>query len=83
MNVANSAAAIEIRCHHCSHFLGEADRPLELVAIVKTRAMRDAIAPPRQSWKCKCGWTSVFRTAEPESQMYGDRALAKARVSAL
>jgi hypothetical protein len=51
----------EVRCHKCSRFVGESDCELDVIAIVKERELREAVALPRVSYTCKCGWVSVFR----------------------
>lgn len=52
-----------IRCHHCSHWVGEADRPMQIVGVFKNRRLRERI-PARNTWSCQnCGWSSVFEPA--------------------
>jgi len=50
----------EIRCHRCSHYLGESAEAMEFVGVVKLRDLRDVIPPPRSSWKCRCGWDNIY-----------------------
>lgn len=52
-----------LRCHHCSHWIGEADRPMQIVGVFKDRRQRERI-PCRNTWPCgKCGWSNVFEPA--------------------
>jgi hypothetical protein len=54
---------IEVRCHHCSKFVGESAVRLKLVGVVESRELREKMDADRFSWLCKCGWTTVFKAA--------------------
>lgn len=54
----------DLRCHRCSHWIGEAADPVEFVGLFKKPRDRSEIAGPRSAWKCSsCGWTNVFKRA--------------------
>jgi hypothetical protein len=55
------SATNAIRCHRCSQFCGEASRPMEFVGVVRLKEDVDLVDHPRDTWKCKCGWTNIFR----------------------
>jgi hypothetical protein len=60
-----AVAPTTIRCHRCSKFLGESDRPMEFVGVVRMRDDRELVKPPRATWLCKCGWSNIFVPADP------------------
>jgi len=52
----------ELRCHRCSHFMGESSEPVEFTGLFKRTRDRAKIAEPRSAWLCpSCGWTNTFR----------------------
>lgn len=61
MPVCSSTVETEVRCHRCSYFIGEAPGPLEFVGVVKLARDRDVVPSPRYAWRCKCGWTNIYR----------------------
>lgn len=58
---SDSSTSSKVRCHRCSHYLGETAVEMELVGVVKERDIHEMISHPRSSWKCKCGWTNVYK----------------------
>jgi hypothetical protein len=54
--------SFELRCHHCSSWLGESREPLKHRGSFETPRDREVLPEPRDSWRCKgCGWVNVFR----------------------
>lgn len=52
----------DLRCHHCSQWIGESPEPLEFVGLFKNPRDREMVSVPRVSYRCgKCGWLNVFR----------------------
>lgn len=51
----------QLRCHHCSSWIGEAQQAMQLVGVFKSPRDRERIEGPRDTWRCKgCGWVNVF-----------------------
>jgi hypothetical protein len=53
-----------VRCFRCSKFVGESAHRIELAGLVRTKDLVGAVAKPRSTWKCKCGWTNIYEPAE-------------------
>jgi len=54
-------SACELRCHHCTQWLGETSRSLVFVGMFKDPRQRERVSEPRDTWRCKsCGWANVF-----------------------
>ena len=52
----------DLRCHRCSHFMGESSEPVEFSGLFKRPRDREQVKAPRSSWRCpSCGWTNVFK----------------------
>lgn len=53
--------AEQLRCHRCSYWIGEAERPVTLIGLFKGPE-QGAAGDPRRSYLCRhCGWVNVFR----------------------
>lgn len=51
----------QIRCLRCEAFIGETDDRVELVGIGRGKEFTDLIVGPKRTWRCKCGWTNVYK----------------------
>lgn len=51
---------VKLRCHRCSHFLGEVPGPVELVGVMRVADLMSSMTVPRYVYRCKCGWMNVF-----------------------
>jgi hypothetical protein len=57
-------ASVQLHCHHCQRWLGEARESLTFVGMFKDPRDRERLAEPRDTYRCKsCGWANVFQTA--------------------
>jgi hypothetical protein len=55
---------MDLRCHHCSHWLGETFIDLRPAAVCENPQDRTQIAPPRFTWRCpSCKWVTVLLMA--------------------
>jgi hypothetical protein len=53
---------MEIRCGHCSQFVGEVHEPVRFVGMFEDPKDRLCLPEPRSTWRCgKCGWATIFR----------------------
>lgn len=57
--VVESGASV--RCFRCNQFVGETDDRIELVGIGRGRDFVELIGGPKRTWKCKCGWTNIYK----------------------
>jgi len=54
----------QLRCHHCSQWVGESSIPLEFFGMFKHPRDCALVEEPRSTYRCKsCGWVTVFRPA--------------------
>ncbi len=55
---------VELRCHHCTQWLGETSRSLVFVGMFRDPRQRDRVEGARDSYRCKgCGWLNIFQAA--------------------
>ena len=55
-------SSVELRCHHCTQWLGETSRSLVFVGMFKSPQDRQRVDGPRDTYRCKgCGWVNVFQ----------------------
>jgi hypothetical protein len=63
----------ELRCHHCTQWLGETSRSLAFVGMFKDPRQRERVAAPRDTWRCKsCGWANVFQAPDTAPRQWRD-----------
>jgi phage FluMu protein Com len=57
----------QLRCHHCSHWVGESSSPVEFAGMFRSLRDRVFVEEPRTTFQCRhCKWVNVFRpTANP------------------
>jgi hypothetical protein len=55
--------SVQLHCHHCSTWIGEAREALTFVGMFKDPRERERVASPRDTWRCKrCSWVNVFQS---------------------
>lgn len=53
---------VQVKCHSCQHWLGEAPAAVEFCGVFRDPQDRALIIPPRLTYRCRsCGWVTVFR----------------------
>ena len=63
----------ELRCHHCTRFLGESSTALTFVGMFKDPRERERVSVPRDTWRCKsCGWCNVFQVTDTPAREWRD-----------
>ena len=56
-------ASVQLHCHHCQRWLGEARDSLTFVGMFKDPRQRERVEGPRDTYRCKsCGWANVFQS---------------------
>jgi hypothetical protein len=59
------ATSVQLHCHHCSTWLGEAREALTFVGMFKDPRERERVPGPRDTYRCKrCGWANVFQAPD-------------------
>jgi len=57
-------STVELRCHHCTQWLGETSHSLVFVGMFKAPQDRHRVPAPRDTYRCKgCGWVNVFQSS--------------------
>ena len=55
---------VQLHCHHCQRWLGEARESLTFVGMFKDPRDRELVQGPRSTYRCKsCAWSNVFQSA--------------------
>jgi hypothetical protein len=67
------AQSVQLHCHHCSTWLGEARETLTFVGMFKDPRERERVTGPRDTYRCKrCGWANVFQAPDTAPRQWRD-----------
>lgn len=57
-----SESTVQLRCHHCTQWLGETSQSLSFTGMFHAPQDREWVEGQRDTYRCKgCGWVNVFK----------------------